>query len=94
MEFAFDLGRKIERNPDYFDRVAVKPMLAKIRAQLADFIGVKPSEVVIVHNASHGVNTVLWNIEWAPEDTIVISAYRVSPVASHHPHLANFMVQS
>ena len=74
MEFAFDLGRKIERNPDYFDRVAVKPMLAKVREQLADFIGVKPSEVVIVHNASHGVNTVLWNIEWAPEDTIVISA--------------------
>ncbi|KAL1759702.1 pyridoxal phosphate-dependent transferase [Schizophyllum commune] len=73
MECAFDLGRKIERNPDYFDRVAVKPMLAKIRAQLADFIGVKPSEVVIVHNASHGVNTVLWNIEWAPEDTIVIT---------------------
>ncbi|KAI5827137.1 PLP-dependent transferase [Schizophyllum commune Tattone D] len=73
MEFAFDLGRKIERNPDYFDRVAVKPMLAKIREQLADFIGVKPSEVVIVHNASHGVNTVLWNIEWAPEDTIVIT---------------------
>ncbi|KAL1694181.1 pyridoxal phosphate-dependent transferase [Schizophyllum commune] len=71
--FAFDLGRKIERNPDYFDRVAVKPMLAKIREQLADFIGVKPSEVVIVHNASHGVNTVLWNIEWAPEDTIVIT---------------------
>ncbi|KAL1658475.1 pyridoxal phosphate-dependent transferase [Schizophyllum commune] len=54
MEFAFDLGRKIERNPDYFDRVAA-------------------IEVVIVHNASHGVNTVLWNIEWAPEDTIVIT---------------------
>ncbi|KAL1706955.1 pyridoxal phosphate-dependent transferase [Schizophyllum commune] len=99
MEFAFDLGRKIERNPDYFDRVAVKPMLAKIREQLADFIGVKPSEVVIVHNASHGVNTVLWNIEWAPEDTIVITTttyYAVDAAVKSihdkapHPSISHF----
>uniref|UniRef100_D8Q269 Aminotransferase class V domain-containing protein n=1 Tax=Schizophyllum commune (strain H4-8 / FGSC 9210) TaxID=578458 RepID=D8Q269_SCHCM len=99
MEFAFDLGRKIERNPDYFDRVAVKPMLAKIREQLADFIGVKSSEVVIVHNASHGVNTVLWNIEWAPEDTIVITSttyYAVDAAVKFihdkapHPSISHF----
>ncbi|KAL1737668.1 hypothetical protein HDZ31DRAFT_51957, partial [Schizophyllum fasciatum] len=71
LDFAFDLGRKIEKNPDHFIRVHCTPLLARVRAKLAEFIGVKSTEVVLVPNASHGINTVLWNIEWEPNDTIV-----------------------
>ena len=72
LEWAFDLDREIEGNPDLFMRVDCAPLLAKVRQQLADFIGVKQNEVVIVPNASHGLNTVLWNIEWEADDTIVV----------------------
>ncbi|KAL1740045.1 pyridoxal phosphate-dependent transferase [Schizophyllum fasciatum] len=72
LEWAFDADREIEGNPDQFMRIDCAPLLAKVRAQLAEYIGVKPSEVVLVPNASHGLNTVLWNLEWAAEDTIVV----------------------
>lgn len=44
------------------------------RGLLADFIGAKEDEVVLVPNATHGLNTVLRNFEWREGDILLGSA--------------------
>ncbi|TRM58813.1 pyridoxal phosphate-dependent transferase [Schizophyllum amplum] len=101
VEFAFDLDRKIEANPDLFMRITCAPLLAKARAQLAEYLGVKTDEVVIVSNASHGINTILRNIEWEPCDTILICNTTYNAVdktvqnlhdSPPHPHISSFTI--
>uniref|UniRef100_D8Q281 Aminotransferase class V domain-containing protein n=1 Tax=Schizophyllum commune (strain H4-8 / FGSC 9210) TaxID=578458 RepID=D8Q281_SCHCM len=101
LEWAFDLDREIEGNPDLFMRVDCAPLLAKVRQQLADFIGVKQNEVVIVPNASHGLNTVLWNIEWEADDTILVCTTTYNSIEktvtylhdrAPHPSISQFVL--
>ncbi|KIJ54490.1 hypothetical protein M422DRAFT_240557 [Sphaerobolus stellatus SS14] len=42
-----------------------------VRERLAHIIGADTDEVVLVPNATHGVNTVLRNFDWGPDDFIV-----------------------
>ncbi|KAK0452766.1 pyridoxal phosphate-dependent transferase [Desarmillaria tabescens] len=66
------LSDKIERNPDLFMRLTYQPMLVAVREKVASFIGVSNvDEVVLVPNASHGVNTVLKNFIWEKGDVII-----------------------
>ena len=41
------------------------------RRQVAELIGAKRDEVVLVTNTTHGLNTVLRNIEWREGDIIL-----------------------
>ena len=45
--------------------------MARLRGQLADFINADLDEVVIVQNASHGLNTVLMNFDWHENDIMI-----------------------
>ncbi|KDR81048.1 hypothetical protein GALMADRAFT_241675 [Galerina marginata CBS 339.88] len=65
-----DITARIESNPDYFIRIALQPLLTNVREKLATLVGAKTDEVVLVANASVGVNTVLRNIEWEEGDII------------------------
>ena len=68
---------EIEERPDkYLRRDYYVPLLA-VRERLAYMIGANTDEVVLVPNATHGVNTVLRNIEWGPDDFIVEGKYYV-----------------
>lgn len=59
-----------------FNRVTWLSLLVKVRHQLADFLHVKDvDEVVIVPNASHGLNTILRSFSWQPEDTLVTCTF-------------------
>ncbi|PSR75560.1 hypothetical protein PHLCEN_2v9040 [Hermanssonia centrifuga] len=60
-----------EKNPDRFHRVTYMPLLAEVRRQVAELIGAQNEEVVLVPNATHGLNTVLRNIEWREGDIIL-----------------------
>lgn len=52
------------------------PKLVEMREQIAKFIGAaKTDEVVLVPNASVGLNTILRNIEWEKGDAILVSTY-------------------
>ena len=42
--------------------------------QVADLIGAAHGEVVFVPNTTHGINTILHNIEWREGDIILTSA--------------------
>ncbi|KAF8959578.1 pyridoxal phosphate-dependent transferase [Flammula alnicola] len=65
-----ELTTRIEANPDLFHRVEFKPLLVESRKQVAALIGAKTDEVVLVSNASMGVNAVLRNFEWEEGDII------------------------
>ncbi|USP74079.1 uncharacterized protein yc1106_01353 [Curvularia clavata] len=60
----------IER-PDKFVSFTTYPLLAKSRSQIAPLLGVHQDEVVFVPNATTGVNTVLRNIKFEPDDVVV-----------------------
>jgi len=46
------------------------PLLINARQKVADLIGAKLDEVVLVSNASMGINTVLRNFDWEEGDII------------------------
>lgn len=73
LEACTKLEAQIEGNPDKFIRVLYAGMSKGVRARVAQFIGADADEVVIVPNASHGINTVLRNIEWKTGDIIIKS---------------------
>jgi selenocysteine lyase/cysteine desulfurase len=64
-----------EASPDKFFRYTYGDILPGVRERLAKFIGVDTDEVVMVPNATHGVNTVLRNFEWKAGDVIVKSEH-------------------
>jgi len=75
LEAINQLTLRIEANPDLFHRVEYKPMLVNARQKVADLIGAKLDEVVLVSNASMGVNTILRNFDWEEGDIIYSCAY-------------------
>ncbi|KAJ3537672.1 hypothetical protein NM688_g6644 [Phlebia brevispora] len=60
-----------EQNPDRFHRITYMPLLDEARRQVAEIIGAKHDEVVLVTNTTHGLNTVLRNIEWREGDVLL-----------------------
>ncbi|WRT70899.1 uncharacterized protein IL334_007898 [Kwoniella shivajii] len=66
------LSDQIEQNPDLFMRRSWLPKLNKVRQEVSEMIGARLEEVVMVPNTTHGVNTILANLEWAEGDIILI----------------------
>lgn len=65
------LSAEIESRPDKFIRRLYPGRLAVVRERLAHLVGVERDEIVMVQNATHGINTVLRNLIWSPDDVIV-----------------------
>lgn len=77
-------------------------MLEDVRARLASFVHVPDDELVIVQNATTGINIVLHNLEWKAEDVILTcsTTYNaVDAVATYlhdippYPHLESFDIR-
>ncbi|EIW69330.1 hypothetical protein TREMEDRAFT_43923 [Tremella mesenterica DSM 1558] len=66
------LTDEIERFPDLFMRRTCRPMLDRVKQRVAKLIGADEHECVIVPNTTHGINTVMYNIDWEEGDVIVI----------------------
>lgn len=72
MEAAYQISMKIEGNTDMFHRVDMIEGLTNVRTRLAKFINASDvDELVLVPNTMHGVNTVLHNIRWKPDDILI-----------------------
>ncbi|KAG6872296.1 hypothetical protein C0995_011192 [Termitomyces sp. Mi166 len=69
------LNERIEANPDLFHRLDYQQILVDVRNEVAEFIGANVDEVVLVPNATTGVNTVLRNFTWQKGDTLVSCEY-------------------
>ncbi|KAI9830607.1 MAG: hypothetical protein M1826_004633 [Phylliscum demangeonii] len=63
--------RAAERRPDPFTRYAMPGLLQESREALAPLLHVPASEIVLVANATTGVNTVLRNLTYGPGQAIV-----------------------
>ncbi|TCD65231.1 hypothetical protein EIP91_002939 [Steccherinum ochraceum] len=71
-----------EQAPDEFHRRLYLPLLDEARANVAKLLGAKVDEVVFVTNTSHGVGTVLRNIEWREGDVILGASITYQAVAN------------
>ncbi|KAI0028988.1 PLP-dependent transferase [Vararia minispora EC-137] len=87
-DYCTKVARSIEANPDKFVRIALPNVLRGLRERMAPFVGAQPDEVVFVQNASHGINTVLRNLEWHPGDIIVsaTTTYNAVERVIHYLH--------
>lgn len=70
-EYVRKLNVEVEESPDYFYRLNYQARLIEAREKLAKHVGADTDEVVLVANATTGVNTVLRNIAWQEGDTVV-----------------------
>lgn len=70
-EAHYSLQTTAIQRPDTFISFTTYPLLAKSRAHIAPLLGVHQDEVVFVPNATTGVNTVLRNIKFEPDDVVV-----------------------
>jgi hypothetical protein len=66
------MSDEIESFPDRFMRRDYLPKLLHVREQLAEIIGASTQEVVLVPNATHGVNNIVTQINWNDGDVIVM----------------------
>ncbi|KAF8323561.1 pyridoxal phosphate-dependent transferase [Amanita rubescens] len=92
LKAANEISLEAEAEPDVFHRITYMPRLVEMREQIAKFIGAaKTDEVVLVANASVGLNTILRNIEWEKGDAILVtnatynSIYRTAQYLSNTP---------
>ncbi|KAJ7069041.1 PLP-dependent transferase [Mycena belliarum] len=83
------LDSEAESNPDRWMRFSYLPRLTDVRQRIATLIGAKTDECVMVPNASHGISTVLRNIEWQKEDIIVTFNTTYASVAQTARYLSD-----
>ncbi|KAJ7762384.1 pyridoxal phosphate-dependent transferase [Mycena maculata] len=76
------LDSEAESNPDRWIKFSYLPRLTTVRQRVAAGIGAKAEECVLVPNTSHGISTVLRNIEWQKDDIIVVFNTTYNSVAS------------
>lgn len=81
------LSDEIESFPDLFMRRSWLAKLNNVRAKVAGIIGANQDEVVIVPNATHGVNNIVTQINWQEGDVIVICKLRISLRCSAYAQL-------
>jgi len=71
LEAVHEIDKEIESNQDLFMRVKLKGRLDAVRHRLAKFIGAENDEVVLVQNATTGINAFLQNFRWKQDDILV-----------------------
>ncbi|SPO27978.1 related to isopenicillin N epimerase [Ustilago trichophora] len=69
-----DLLVEAERRPDTFLRVQYKPLLTQARQEVAQLVGCHVDDLVLVNNATSGVNAVLRGLNgtWKQGDAILV----------------------
>jgi len=78
---------RAERNPQRFNRVEVRPLVAAARERAAAFLGIDPSRAAWVRNVSEGVSALLGSLELRAGDELVIGTHGYGAVRmalDHH----------
>lgn len=70
-EYQRQLQSESEARPDTFIRYTYLELLHESRSAIAPLLGADAGEVVLVPNATTGVNTVLRNIQFRRDDTVL-----------------------
>jgi hypothetical protein len=86
LDAVHEIEKEIESNPDLFMRVKLKSRLDAVRHRLAGFIGAENDEIVLVQNATTGINITLHNFRWRKDDILVGCKCSLStPQSQAHP---------
>jgi len=75
MEKRVQLLHTAEAHPDRWFRTTVRPLYDSAIADVANFVGADPKNLVFVQNATAAVNTVLKNLVLGPEDIILSNSH-------------------
>jgi isopenicillin-N epimerase len=67
------LRERLERSPMDFLLRELEPALDEARGALAALLGARPDDLVLVPNATAGVNSVLRSLELAPGDELLVT---------------------
>lgn len=78
-----------ERNPDKFHRITYMPLLVESRKRIAELVGARTDEIVLVTNATHGVNEVLRNFEWREGDVLLSATTTYGAVSRTAQYLSD-----
>ncbi|GJJ08664.1 hypothetical protein Clacol_002883 [Clathrus columnatus] len=65
------LEQEVEAKPDLFIRREYTKSLEIVRGRLARLVHANLDEIVMVPNATHGINTILRNLQWSHDDIII-----------------------
>lgn len=68
-----ELRLQVEREPVLFLHRQLEERLDPVRATLAAFVGCDAADLALVPNATHGVNTVLRSLRFAPGDELLVT---------------------
>ena len=71
LHYQQQLQSECEASPDKFIRYTYLALLKASRAAIAPLLGADPHEVVLVPNATTGVNTILRNLNFQENDVII-----------------------
>ncbi|PAV16588.1 PLP-dependent transferase [Pyrrhoderma noxium] len=82
-------AREVEKNPDRFMRLTYTPLLKESRNKVAQFLEVDTDDIVLVPNATHGVNTVLRNFIWNKDDVIIFNGVTYPAVSRTIRYIAD-----
>lgn len=83
------LSREMDARIDVWERRRVEPRFAEIRAAVGPLIGAEVGDVVLVPNTTHGVNTIVYNLDWEDGDIILVYASTYNAVSQMMKHICD-----
>lgn len=73
LEHQTELRRRLEREPITFLVRDLEPLLDEARAALAVFVGAAADDLVLIPNATSGVNAVMRSLDFKPGDELLVT---------------------
>jgi isopenicillin-N epimerase len=75
-----ELQRELERNPNEFLGRRFDGLMAESGAALAAFVGASPDDLVLVPNATSGLNAVIRSLSLGPEDEVLTTRHEYGAI--------------
>lgn len=89
LEYQTELRCRLEREPITFLVRELEPLLDDTRAALADFVGADADDLVLIPNATSGVNTVMRSLDFKPGDELLVTDHEYNACRN----VANFVAE-
>lgn len=84
-----ELRLRLEREPITFLVRELEPLLDEVRATLSAFVGADAEDLVLIPNATSGVNTVMRSLDFKPGDELLVTDHEYNACRN----VANFVAE-